>query len=246
MSKPIDLSIKDTAFYKQATEYLRSVDLGDFADAPADNNSYARRNRTWEQVPASLPDAPSNGSLYARKDGAWELAASPVFDFYYDATITYEFDAAPVTKFLIGDIPSSYQSSNPFLQRFYIGNSVTSIGDSAFAGNSSLAGTIIIPNNVTSIEAGAFGNVYFSTIAVINGTITSVGGLAGDMNPSLGTLYVNQPFSVWQSVFSFFNSVGNVYVGPDATGWTIGNGQTLGDQFVTTDVAVWSTYPQIL
>jgi hypothetical protein len=52
MSQRQDLSIKDTAFYKQATEYLTSVELGDFSDAPVDNKSYARRNRDWVEVTA--------------------------------------------------------------------------------------------------------------------------------------------------------------------------------------------------
>lgn len=83
MSQPQDLSIKDTAFYKQATEYLRSVDLGDFADAPSDNKPYARRNREWVEVVGGGGGGSTN----------YELKNA---DFTAEAGKNYAVDAHPV------------------------------------------------------------------------------------------------------------------------------------------------------
>ena len=239
MSKPIDLSIKDTAFYKQATEYLQSVDLGDFADAPADNNMYARRNRTWEQVPASLPDAPSNGTLYGRKDGAWAEAASPtdiptiptiVIDdnvieyFDYPTGIAEgQFIGSGVTAVQIGNSVttiSSFAFAYNSLTSLTIGNSVTSIGSIAFRFNSLTS--LTIGNSVTSIGSSAFQSNSLTTVTIPN-SVTSIGSSAFQSN-SLTTVTIgNSVTSIGVYAFAYNTSLATVNCYAPATAFTGSN-----------------------
>ena len=64
-----------------------------------------------------------------------------------------------------------------FHGEYEIPNSVTSIGDSAFWGCSSLT-SIIIPNSVTRIGGGAFGNCDSLTSVTIPNSVTSIGAYA--------------------------------------------------------------------
>ena len=64
-----------------------------------------------------------------------------------------------------------------FQGEYMIPNGVTSIGDSAFWGCSSLT-SIIIPNSVTRIGVGAFGNCDSLTSVTIPNSVTSIGAYA--------------------------------------------------------------------
>jgi len=52
----------------QDTEIAKKID-----DAPSDNETYARNNKTWVSISesAGIPDAPVDGLQYGRQDGEW-------------------------------------------------------------------------------------------------------------------------------------------------------------------------------
>lgn len=101
-----------------------------------------------------------------------------------------------------------------------IGNSVTTIGSSAFYFCASLTGNLVIPDSVTSIGDNAFDNCSGLTAAYLNLPISSIGA------------------------YVFRNSgITNVYIGPDATGYTLGSGQDISGATVT--VSEWTNYPNV-
>ena len=101
-----------------------------------------------------------------------------------------------------------------------IGNSVTTIGSSAFYFCSGLTGNLVIPDSVTSIGDGAF---------------NSCSGLTA--------VYLNLPIgSIGAGVFSN-SGITDIYIGPDATGYTLGSGQDISGATVT--VSEWTNYPNV-
>ena len=69
-----------------------------------------------------------------------------------------------------------------------IGNNITSIGDYAFCGCTSLA-SVAIPNSVTSIGERAFYNCYSLTSVTIPDSVTSIGSEAFEYCSSLTSVY---------------------------------------------------------
>jgi hypothetical protein len=288
---------------------------GGISDAPSDGDTYGRKDGAWEQVTSGISDAPSDGTLYARQDGDWEEAASPD-DIPLTPTFVYD-GTANTTEFIVGDIPSSWQDGNGDLTQLSIGNSVTSIGSSAFYSCTGFTGNLVIPNSVTSIGGGAFafcsgftGNLVipnsvtsiggsafgfcsgFTGNLVIPNSVTSIGGGAfafcsgftgnlvipnsvtsiGDFAfedcqgftgnliipnsaTSIGDFafancsgltdaYLNQPIGQIGSLAFYYSGITNVYIGPDATGYTLGAGQTIAGKSGIT-VSVWTNYPNV-
>ena len=103
---------------------------------------------------------------------------------------------------------------------YTIPNSVTSIGDGAFAGCSGLT-SITIPNSVRSIGVAAFANCTSLTNATIGDSLTSIGDNAFESCDSLTSVYFrgNAP-SLGLGVFSGNGNVPTVYYLPGTTGWT--------------------------
>jgi hypothetical protein len=127
-----------------------------------------------------------------------------------------------------------------FTGNLTIPDSVTSIGSYGFFYCDGLTGNLTIPNSVTSIGNYAFmfctgltGNL------IIPNSVTTIGFGAFSLCTGLNTAYLNQPIgSFGESAFQS-TSITNVYIGPDATGYTLGAGQTIGGKSGIT-VAVWT------
>jgi len=183
-------------------------------------------------------------------------------------TLVYDSNIGD-TEFIVGDIPNSWQDSNSDLTQLSIGNSVTSIGSSAFSNCSGFTGNLVIPNSVTSIGVGAFGyctgftgNLVISNSVtsigssafegcsgftgnlVIPNSVTSIGSFAFSYCSNLTDAYLNQPIGQIGSFAFYYSGITNVYIGPDATGYTLGAGQTIGDKSGIT-VSLWTNYPNV-
>jgi hypothetical protein len=321
----------------------RIKDLAATATSPAGDDFITldgETNNTRKLAADSLLlEAPVDGDLYGREDSAWDVAASSD-DVPLTATFVYDNNIGD-TEFIVGDIPDSWQSGNSDLTQLSIGNSVTSIGSSAFSyctgftGNliipnsvtsigssafffcSGFTGNLVIPNSVTSIGDGAFGDCSgFTGNLVIPNSVTSIGdGAFGDCSGFTGNLvipnsvtsigigafffcsgftgnlvipnsvtsigigafqscsgftgnlvignsatsigssafqgcsaltdaYLNQPIGQIGSIAFFGSGLTNVYIGPAATGYTLGSGQTIGDKSGIT-VSLWTNYPDV-
>ena len=152
-----------------------------------------------------IPDAPSNGDLYARKDGAWAEAASAtdipiVPSFFYDGT--------DIT-FLLGDIPNSYADYGTLTQ-VYLGNSVTSIGSTAFRYNDLTS--VTIPNSVTTIDVQAFYDNDLTSVTIPN-SVTSIGGYAFANNPLTSVTIPNSVTSIGYGTFLNCTGLTSISVG---------------------------------
>jgi hypothetical protein len=98
------------------------------------------------------------------------------------------------------------------LQKVEIGNSVTSIGTSAFSTCYSLA-SVVIPNNVTSISANAFTTCNSLASVVIPNSVTSIGTSAFSICYSLASVVIpNSVTSIGASVFSTCHSLASVVI----------------------------------
>jgi len=128
-----------------------------------------------------------------------------------------------------------------------IPNSVTSIGGNAF-GRTSFTGDLIIPNSVITIGDGAFNSIFGITNVVIPNATTSIGSYAFYDCQGLTNAYLNQPIGqIGDDAFRVANPPGgltNIFIGPDATGYTLGAGQTIGGQSGIT-VSLWTNYPNV-
>jgi hypothetical protein len=138
----------------------------------------------------------------------------------------------------------AFSSCSGFTGNLVIGNSVTSIGTSAFGACTGFTGNLVIPNSVTSIGTFAFeGCTGFTGNLVIGNSVTSIVSLAFYYCSSLTAAYLNQPIGQIGSNAFYFTGITNVYIGPDATGYTLGAGQSVGGAAVT--VSLWTNYPNV-
>jgi hypothetical protein len=122
-------------------------------------------------------------------------------------TLVYD-GTAETTEFIVGDIPDGWQSGGSALTQLSIGNSVTSIGDSAsfgggaFSGCSGLTGNLFIPNSVTSIGSFAFqGCTGFTGRLTFPNSVTSIGTGAFENCSGLTEVLIIGGTSVGNSAF---------------------------------------------
>ena len=124
-----------------------------------------------------------------------------------------------------------------------IGTSCTSIGNFAFIGEAAGLGNLIIPNSVTSIGNSAFytcGNA--GSYVVIPESVTSIGSQAFYI-ASYNDLYTNTPASSWVGTNALDASAfGNVYTGPNATGY---DAAWASSQGYYGTISTWTNYPNI-
>ena len=110
-----------------------------------------------------------------------------------NVVITNTYDGYPVTS--IGD--DAFESSG--ITSVIIPNSVTNIGEQAFAGCYSLT-SVTIPDSVTSIGVGAFFKCYDLTSVTIPNSVTSIGESAFLRCFSLTNITVNATNSYYASL----------------------------------------------
>lgn len=144
-------------------------------------------------------------------------------------------------------------------------NAITSIGDGAFA-SCNFAGALSIPNSLTAISYGVFSGNDFTGPLTIPASVTSIGGSAFEDNDftrltipnsvttigssafyncsSMTSAYLNQPIGQIGSNAFYYSALTQVYIGPSATGYTVGAGQTIGNKSGIT-VAAWTNYPNV-
>jgi hypothetical protein len=119
---------------------------------------------------------------------------------------------------------------------YTIPNSVTNIGEYAFAGCSSLT-SVTIPNRVTRIGDGAFDGCTSLTSVTIPDSVTSIGRFAFCNCKNLSEVYFQgNPPSIGDWVFSYDNKL-TVYYLAGTTGW----GTTFGGR----PAAIWNLAPII-
>ena len=110
---------------------------------------------------------------------------------------------------------------NTSLTSVTIPNSVTSIGNYAFTDNTSLT-SITIPDSVLTIGYGAFQNNILLTSVTIGSSVTSIGDAAFNENPSLTSVAIpNSVISIGIAAFQSNTSLTSVTIGNSVT--SIGN-----------------------
>jgi hypothetical protein len=140
---------------------------------------------------------------------------------------------------------SVFQGCSGFTGNLVIPNSVTSIGINVFENCTGFTGNLVIPNSVTSIGSYAFqGCSGFTGNLVIPNSVTSIGSSAFYYCTGLTAAYLNQPIGSIGSDAFYNSDITNVFIGPDATGYTLGAGQTIGNKSGIT-VSVWTNYPDV-
>jgi hypothetical protein len=140
---------------------------------------------------------------------------------------------------------NAFRYCSGFTGNLTIGTSVTTIGSGAFYYCQNFAGDLIIPNSVTTIADDAFYNCFgFTGNLIIPNSVTTIGLYAFDGCSGLTSAYLNQPIGQIDSLAFSGSGITNIYIGPDATGYTLGAGQTIGDKSGIT-VSVWTNYPNV-
>ena len=127
------------------------------------------------------------------------------------------------------------------VEKCVLGNSVTSIGDSAFYGCSSLT-SITIPNSVTSIGGCAFVGCSGLTSITIPNSVTSIGGGAFNSCSSLTSITIpNSVTSIEKSTFAGCSSLTSITIPNSVT--SIGDGAFRGCSNLTDvhipDIEAW-------
>ncbi len=128
----------------------------------------------------------------------------------FDGTLELlsEYNGKPVTS--IGDF-AFYGCTS--LTNVTIGNSVTSIGDSAFRYCTSLT-SVTIPNSVTSIGGGAFFSCDGLISVTIPNSVTSIGDSAFQYCTNLTSVTIgNGVTSIGRDAFAFCTSLTSVTIG---------------------------------
>jgi hypothetical protein len=126
-------------------------------------------------------------------------------------------------------------------------NTVTSIGNETFSGCTSLT-SIIIPKNVTSIGSDSFKYCNSLETVVLGESVTSIGDGAFSYCNGEISIYTQADYSslTGNNIFaSEEGGVTNIYVGPDAVGWTLGADQTISGKSGIT-VSEWTSYPDLI
>ena len=157
-----------------------------------------------------------NGNPFVNWDGKLECL-SP--NFIYEDDVLFNKDKSKIISFRIQNIesyiiPDSVTSIGDgafsgcsSLSSIVIPKSVTSIGDSAFFGCSSLS-NIVIPNSVTSIGDSAFSNCSSLSSIVIPESVTSIGDRAFSGCRSLSSIVIpNSVTSIGEWAFSDCSSL---------------------------------------
>ena len=136
-------------YYRQnsTSEVIRLTDMQFYAPSPNDDDTKGFAIGSWWVL--------ENGDMYQCSDATtsaavWNIISTSVPD---PTTVNGggEFDLT-----FAGTIPSNWKVSNTNITNLHIGSTVTTISEYAFISCSNLVGGLVIPNNVKSINYGAF------------------------------------------------------------------------------------------
>ena len=167
-----------------------------------------------------------NGNPFAEWNGKLECL-SP--NFVYEDDVLFNKDKSRIISFRNQNIesyviPSSVTSIGDrafygcsSLSEIVIPSSVTSIGDRAFYGCSSLS-EIVIPSSVTSIGNGAFYGCHSLSEIVIPSSVTSIGDRAFYGCSSLSEIVIpSSVTSIGDSAFSYCRSLSEIVIPSSVT-----------------------------
>ena len=144
-----------------------------------------------------------NGNPFVNWDGKIECL-SP--NFIYEDDILFNKDKRKIISF-----------RNQNIESYIIPDSVTSIGDSAFWGCSSLS-DIVIPDGVTSIGECAFSDCSSLSNIVIPNSVTSIGEFTFSDCSSLSSIVIPSSMtSIGDSAFSNCSSLSNIVIPSSVT-----------------------------
>ena len=144
-----------------------------------------------------------NGNPFAEWNGKLECL-SP--NYIYEDDILFNKDKSRIISF-----------RNQNIESYVIPSSVTSIGDRAFYGCSSLS-EIVIPSCVTSIGKGAFRGCYSLSEIVIPSSVTSIGDWAFSFCDSLSEIVIpSSVTSIGDSAFSGCRSLSEIVIPSSVT-----------------------------
>ena len=125
-------------------------------------------------------------------------------NFIYEGDVLFNKDKSEIVSF-----------RNQKIESYIIPDSVTSIGDDAFCGCSSLS-NIVIPNGVTSIGEGAFMNCSSLSNIVIPNSVISIGDWAFSCCRSLFSIVIpDSVSSIGDCTFSCCRSLSSIVI-PDS------------------------------
>ena len=142
-----------------------------------------------------------NGNPFSDWEGMLECL-SP--NFIYEGDVLFNKDKSEIVSF-----------RNQKIESYIIPDSVTSIGDDAFCGCSSLS-NIVIPNGVTSIGEGAFMNCSSLSNIVIPNSVISIGNWAFSCCRSLFSIVIpDSVSSIGDCTFSCCRSLSSIVI-PDS------------------------------
>ena len=144
-----------------------------------------------------------NGNPFAEWNGKLECL-SP--NFVYEDDVLFNKDKSRIISF-----------RNQNIESYVIPSSVTSIGDRAFYGCSSLS-EIVIPSCVTSIGNGAFYGCHSLSEIVIPSCVTSIGDSAFSYCRSLSEIVIPSCVtSIGDSAFSYCRSLSEIVIPSSVT-----------------------------
>ena len=142
-----------------------------------------------------------NGNPFSDWEGMLECL-SPTF--IYEDDVLFNKDKSEIVSF-----------RNQKIESYIIPDSVTSIGDDAFCGCSSLS-NIVIPNGVTSIGEGAFSRCSSLSNIVIPNSVISIGDWAFSCCRSLFSIVIpDSVSSIGDCTFSCCRSLSSIVI-PDS------------------------------
>ena len=142
-----------------------------------------------------------NGNPFSDWEGMLECL-SP--NFIYEDDVLFNKDKSEIVSF-----------RNQKIESYIIPDSVTSIGDDAFCGCSSLS-NIVIPNGVTSIGEGAFMNCSSLSNIVIPNSVISIGDWAFSCCRFLSSIVIpDSVSSIGDCTFSCCRSLSSIVI-PDS------------------------------
>ena len=165
-------SIGDTAFYGCGS--LSEIVIPSSVTSIGDGAFSSCSSLKYISIPKSVIGL--NGNPFTRWDSKLECL-SP--NFVYEDDILFNKDKSRIISF-----------RNQNIKSYVIPSSVTSIGDRAFSGCSSLS-EIVIPSSVTSIGEGAFSCCDSLSEIVIPSSVTSIGKYSFSCCDSLSEIVIH-------------------------------------------------------